>query len=199
MDGKPLKILIIDNHDSFTYNLVQMFAHFLVTVSVVTHDRHPEDIARYQPDLIVISAGPDAPEQAGQSLAIIKKYLGIVPIFGVCLGMQCLAQSLGGTIRRAPQIYHGKSSMVHHIGSESVLFKDLDSHFLVGRYHSLCVDWLDRPLDWQVTAVTEDGVIMALENKTKKAWGVQFHPESVLTPKGLKILQNLIEYVKQLS
>lgn len=181
-------ILLLDNYDSFTYNLADAFAPF-GHVLVVRHDRiDPEEIARLAPERIVLSPGPGRPEDAGICPEAVRRFAGRVPLLGVCLGHQCIAQVFGGTVGRAPAVRHGKSSSVHHDGGR--LFRGVTSPFRAGRYHSLVVAPGTLPPDLVVTARTEEGEIMALEHRHFPLFGVQFHPESVLTPEGKSIIRN---------
>ena len=185
-------IFLVDNYDSFTYNLVQAVGKLDPDVVVARNDRFdPDEVAARRPDAILISPGPGRPENAGRTIEMI----GVaererIPLLGVCLGHQALAACHGGTVRRAPAPRHGKSSRVEHDGRG--LFAGLSSPFEAGRYHSLVVSEEDLPEELVVTARSDDGLVMGLSHRTLPAFGVQFHPESVLTPEGEKLLANFL-------
>ena len=178
-------ILVIDNYDSFVYNIVQYLAQLGAKVDVKRNDEITVEQARDY-DGILISPGPGTPAQAGMCLTIIKELGGVVPIFGVCLGHQAIAEAFGATVSRAPELLHGKTSEVFH-SNEGVL-APLPSPFTATRYHSLAVERDTVPEDLEITGETESGVIMALRHKTMDIEGVQFHPESVLTEGGHQML-----------
>ncbi len=185
-------IFVVDNYDSFTYNLVQALGKLEARVEVARNDRFdPAAVAAARPRAIVISPGPGRPEAAGRSLAMIgdAERAGI-PLLGVCLGHQAIAAFHGGRVERAPAPRHGKSSAVSHDGS--VLFAGLPSPFEAGRYHSLVVRESGLPPELAVTATSDDGLVMALAHRSKPVYGVQFHPESVLTPEGERLLANFL-------
>jgi len=186
-----VRMLLIDNYDSFTYNLVQAFAAHGADVSVYRNDAISvaEGLA-LAPTHLVISPGPGRPEDAGVSLAMIEAFAGRVPILGVCLGHQCIVQQQGGEIVRAARLMHGKTSSVRHDGR--TVFEGLPQPFEVGRYHSLCVEQEALPDTLEVTAQTERGEIMGVRNKKLPIEGVQFHPESVLTPDGDDLMVNFM-------
>lgn len=191
-------LLIIDNYDSFTYNLYQYFAMLGERVCVYRHDEITiAEIEQLAPDYLVISPGPKAPQQAGISLAVIEHFAGKIPILGVCLGHQCIAEFFGANIVRAPKLMHGKTSLLHH--SSQGIFATLPSPFLVTRYHSLMVDAACLPECLEITAWTYDennstqSIIMGLRHKTMAIEGVQFHPESILTEYGLVMLNTFIK------
>ncbi|MGI9202576.1 MAG: anthranilate synthase component II [Woeseiaceae bacterium] len=185
------RILLIDNYDSFTYNLVQAFAALGADVLVHRNDvLSVEDAVALKPTHLVISPGPGRPENAGQSLAMIDAFAGDIPMLGVCLGHQCLVQSLGGDIVRAERLMHGKTSMVSHDGGG--IFAGMSQPFEAGRYHSLCVDEVSLPEQLVITAQTDRGEIMGVRHKTLALEGVQFHPESVLTPEGDTLMENFV-------
>ena len=191
MPAKP-RVLVIDNYDSFVYNLVQYLGELGAEPDVHRHDDITVDaIAAAQPHGILISPGPGRPEDAGVSNDVIRDLAGTVPILGVCLGHQCIGQVYGGDVIRAPAILHGKTSLVHHRG-QGVL-AGLPQPFEATRYHSLVVDPATLPAALEVTAETEDGVIMALRHRQLAVEGVQFHPESVLTPSGKQLLTNFLD------
>lgn len=190
-------LLIIDNYDSFTYNLYQYFAKLGEQVCVYRHDEITiAQIEQLAPDYLVISPGPKAPSQAGISLAAIEHFAGKLPILGVCLGHQCIAQYFGADIVRAPKLMHGKTSVIHHTGQG--VYKMLPESFSVTRYHSLMVDAKSLPDCLEVTAWSYDdedstAIIMGLRHKAMAIEGVQFHPESILSEYGLAMLNNFIE------
>ncbi|MGH9222783.1 MAG: anthranilate synthase component II [Acidimicrobiales bacterium] len=186
------RVLVIDNYDSFVYNLVQYLGELGAEPEVHRHDELTVDeIAAAAPDAILISPGPGRPEDAGVSNAVIEHLAGRFPILGVCLGHQCIGQVYGGNVVRAPSIVHGKTSVVHHRG-QGVL-AGLPQPFEATRYHSLVVERETLPAVLEVTAETEDGVIMALRHRELAVEGVQFHPESVLTPAGKQLLTNFLD------
>ena len=185
-------VLVVDNYDSFTYNLVQAVGKLDADVQVARNDRfEPDEVVRRRPRAILISPGPGRPEQAGGSLAMIDaaERAGI-PLLGVCLGHQALAAHHGGTVGRAPAPRHGKSSRISHDGTG--LFQGLPSPFEAGRYHSLVVEEKTLPAALRVTARSDDGLVMAIAHRELPAWGVQFHPESVLTPEGEILIANFL-------
>jgi len=188
---KHVRMLLIDNYDSFTYNLVQAFAAHGADVMVYRNDAISVDEAlELAPTHLVISPGPGRPENAGVSLAMIGAFAGRAPVLGVCLGHQSIVQQHGGDIVRAERLMHGKTSMVSH-DSQSI-FEGLSNPFEVGRYHSLCVEQESLPESLQVTAQTDRGEIMGVRHKTLPIEGVQFHPESVLTPEGDRLMVNFM-------
>ena len=190
-DFAHVRMLLVDNYDSFTYNLVQAFAAHGADVSVYRNDAISvaEGLA-LAPTHLVISPGPGRPEDAGVSLAMIEAFAGRVPILGVCLGHQCIVQQQGGEIVRAARLMHGKTSSVRHDGR--TVFEGLPQPFEVGRYHSLCVEHESLPDTLEVTAQTERGEIMGVRNRSLPIEGVQFHPESVLTPDGDDLMVNFM-------
>jgi len=184
-------MLLIDNYDSFTYNLVQAFAAQGAHVMVYRNDAISVDEAlRLEPTHLVISPGPGRPEDAGVSLEMIAAFAGEVPILGVCLGHQCLVQHFGGDIVRAERLMHGKTSMAKHDGK--TIFDGLPQPFEVGRYHSLCAERKALPDVLELTAETDRGEIMGVRHKELPLEGVQFHPESVLTPEGDQVMANFL-------
>ena len=185
-------ILVIDNYDSFTYNLVQYLGELGEEVVVRRNDEVTlDEIEASLPGRILISPGPGRPADAGISLELISRLSGRVPILGVCLGHQAIGQVFGGRVVRASTVVHGKASEIRHDGKS--IFKDLDSPFKAGRYHSLIVDRDSLPPCLEVSAETNDGVIMGLRHREKKVEGVQFHPESILTSEGKRLLRNFVE------
>lgn len=186
-------ILLIDNYDSFTYNLVQYFGELGAEPEVYRNDAISlEKIQRLKPEKIVISPGPGGPESAGISVDLIRKFSGKIPILGVCLGHQCLGYAFGGKIVRAQKLMHGKTSMIKHDGKE--IFKGIANPFEATRYHSLVIEKESLPDCLEITASTQDREqeIMAVRHKTLPLWGVQFHPESILTTEGKGILKNFL-------
>ncbi|TMK65909.1 MAG: aminodeoxychorismate/anthranilate synthase component II [Actinobacteria bacterium] len=186
------RVLVIDNYDSFVYNLVQYLGELGALPEVHRHDElSVDDVEAAAPDAILISPGPGRPEDAGISNAVIERLGDRIPILGVCLGHQCIGQVFGGRVVRAPSIVHGKTSMVYHRG-QGVL-AGLPQPFEATRYHSLVVERDTLPDVLEVTAETDDGVIMALRHRRLPVEGVQFHPESVLTPAGKALLTNFVD------
>ena len=186
-------LLLIDNYDSFTYNLYQYLAELGADVCVVRNDRiNVEDVDRMEPEQVVISPGPGTPEDAGASVSLIRHF-GIrqVPVLGVCLGHQCIGVAFGGIVEGAGEILHGKSSEIHHEGRG--VLSGLPSPLQAIRYHSLAVRREDLPPELEVTAWTENGIIMGLSHRSLPVEGVQFHPESIMTAGGKHILRNFLE------
>jgi anthranilate synthase/aminodeoxychorismate synthase-like glutamine amidotransferase len=184
-------ILVIDNYDSFTYNLVQYLGELGAEVQVIRNDKLAlEDIEQLAPDQLLISPGPCTPNEAGISVDAIKYYAGKLPLFGVCLGHQSLAYAFGGQIVRAERLMHGKTSMIHHDGK--TIFKGLPNPFEATRYHSLIVKRETLPTDFEISAETVEGEIMGLRHRPTGAEGVQFHPESILTGVGMDLLKNFL-------
>ena len=185
------KLLMIDNYDSFTYNIVQYFGELGVEVEVVLNDEvSVQDIAARAPDLLVVSPGPCSPAEAGVSVAAIQHFAGKLPILGVCLGHQAIGAALGGRIVRAQQLMHGKTSVI--TTTQQGVFADLPAQFTVNRYHSLAIERASCPAELDVTAWTDDGEIMGVRHKTLPIQGVQFHPESILTEHGHAMLKNFL-------
>jgi len=190
-------LLMIDNYDSFTYNLVQYFGELKTQVNVYRNDQITvEDVIKLKPEKIVISPGPCTPNEAGVSMELIKYFAGKLPILGVCLGHQSIGQVFGGRIVHAKQIMHGKTSMVHHNGS--YVFTGLTNPFEATRYHSLVIEKESLPDCLEITAWTEDQngeleEIMGVRHKTYAVEGVQFHPESILTQHGHQLLKNFLQ------
>ena len=185
-------ILMIDNYDSFTYNLVQYFGELGADMRVVLNDEMDlAGIEALKPEKIVISPGPCSPNEAGVSLRVIEAFAGRVPILGVCLGHQAIGQAFGGKVVHAMELMHGKTSPVTHIGAG--VFKDLPTPFTATRYHSLAVERASLPADLEVTAWTADGEIMGVKHRRFDVEGVQFHPESILTEHGHKMLENFLK------
>jgi anthranilate synthase component 2 len=185
-------VLLVDNYDSFTYNLYQYFGELGASARVIRNDALSADEAlALGPAAIVISPGPGTPDQAGITLELIKKAAGKVPLLGVCLGHQALGQAFGGQVVRAPRVMHGKTSPIHHDGRD--LFRGLPNPLEATRYHSLIVERDRLPDVLEVVAWTPEGEIMALKHQDHDTWGVQFHPESVLTPDGPALARNFLE------
>ena len=185
-------ILMIDNYDSFTYNLVQYFGELGADVKVVRNDEIDlAEVARLKPERIVISPGPCTPNEAGVSVPLIKEFAGKVPLLGVCLGHQSIGQAFGGHIVRAKTLMHGKTSLVHH--KDIGVFHGLPNPFTATRYHSLVIERETLPDCLEITAWTDDGEIMGVRHKTLAVEGVQFHPESILTEHGHDLLRNFLE------
>lgn len=191
MTAAAPRILLIDNYDSFTYNLVQAFAANGAEVLVYRNDViGVEDARALEPSHVVISPGPGRPEDAGISQSLIAAFAGVVPILGVCLGHQCLVSSFGGEIVRAERLMHGKTSQVTHDGR--TIYDGLSQPFEAGRYHSLGAERESLPPVLEVTAESENGEIMGVRHKSLPLEGVQFHPESVLTPEGDRLMINFM-------
>ncbi len=190
---KKKKILMIDNYDSFTYNLVHYFGELGQQIEVKRNDCLDFDfIEDLNPDMIVISPGPCTPKEAGLSVDIIKKYVGEKPILGVCLGHQAVAYAYGANIVRAGRLLHGKTSPIIH--DEKTSFQNLPNPFEATRYHSLLVEKESLPPEFEISAWTEEGEIMGIRHKEFSVEGVQFHPESILTKSGKDILRNFIDF-----
>jgi anthranilate synthase/aminodeoxychorismate synthase-like glutamine amidotransferase len=184
-------ILVIDNYDSFTFNLVQYLGELGAELVVKRNDEITlDEIERRRPEKLVISPGPCSPAEAGQSCAVIERFGPRVPLLGVCLGHQCIGQVYGGRVVRAERLMHGKTSMIYHHG-EGVL-RDLPNPFEATRYHSLLVERSSLPPDLRITAETPEQEIMGLQHRAFPVYGVQFHPESILTPHGKQILRNFL-------
>jgi len=191
-------LLMIDNYDSFTYNLVQYFGELGEEVGVYRNDEITlDEIARLKPARIVVSPGPCTPNEAGVSVPLIRRFAGEIPILGVCLGHQSIGQAFGGKIVHAKQLMHGKTSAIRH--GEAGVFKGLPNPFQATRYHSLVIEKASLPDCLEITAWTDDGEIMGVRHKTLAVEGVQFHPESILTEHGHKLLQNFLEEKRNLS
>jgi len=184
-------LLMIDNYDSFTYNLVQYLGELGEDVRVVRNDEITlDEISRLEPARVVISPGPCTPKEAGISVPLIERFAGRIPILGVCLGHQSIGQAFGGRIVHAGQLMHGKTSAIHHDGRG--VFRDLPDAFTATRYHSLAIERASLPACLEVSAWTEDGEIMGVRHKSAPVEGVQFHPESILTEHGHRLLENFL-------
>lgn len=189
-------LLMIDNYDSFTFNIVQYLAQLGEEVRVVRNDEiSVADIADLRPDRIVVSPGPCSPEEAGISVAAIQTYAGRIPLLGVCLGHQSIGAAFGGKVVRSVSLMHGKTSPIHHDGKG--LFAGLPNPFNATRYHSLVVERASLPACLEVTAWVENGEIMGLRHTELPVWGVQFHPESILTEGGMTLLDNFLKLSRQ--
>jgi anthranilate synthase/aminodeoxychorismate synthase-like glutamine amidotransferase len=185
-------ILMIDNYDSFTFNLVQYLGEMGEEIRVFRNNKiTPEEIEEMQPHHIVISPGPCTPNEAGISIPVIEKFAGRIPILGVCLGHQSIGQVFGGNVIRAENLMHGKTSQIYHDGKR--IFRDIPSPFTATRYHSLIIERESLPDCLEITAETEVGEIMGVRHKEYVVEGVQFHPESILTEHGKKLLRNFLE------
>ena len=186
-----MKLLMIDNYDSFVYNLVQYLGELGADPLVHRHDAVTlADLEALAPDAVLISPGPGRPENAGVSTAVIRWAAGRVPLLGVCLGHQAIGEAYGATVNRAPELLHGKTSLVHHDGVG--VLEGLPDPFTATRYHSLIVERETFPACLEVTAWTEDGLVMGLRHRDLPIWGVQFHPESYATQNGLALLANFL-------
>jgi anthranilate synthase/aminodeoxychorismate synthase-like glutamine amidotransferase len=191
-----MNIVVIDNYDSFTYNLVQYLGELGEHPAVIRNDAATVDeVAEMKPDAIVISPGPGTPDDAGISNDVIRKLAESIPILGVCLGHQCIGAVYGARIVQAPAILHGKTSEISH--DDSPIFKGIPSPLIATRYHSLVIDSKSVPKDLIVTAQTEDGTIMAVQHKDLPVYGVQFHPESILTQYGHEMLKNFLSLISR--
>jgi len=185
-------VLLVDNYDSFTYNLYQYLGELGAEVRVVRNDELSAEAAiALATDRIVISPGPGTPDQAGITLDLIRRAAGRIPVLGVCLGHQALGQAFGGDVRRAPKLMHGKTSQIHHDGKG--LFAGVPDPFTATRYHSLVVERSSVPESLEITAWTDDGIVMGLRHREHALEGVQFHPESILTTVGKDLLRNFLD------
>lgn len=186
-------LLMIDNYDSFTYNLVQYLKELHNDVLVHRNDEISlSDIKNLQPECVVISPGPGRPEDAGITLSLIKKFAGVIPILGICLGHQAIAQAFGARIIRAKKVMHGKTSLIYH--DESDIFSGIKMPLTATRYHSLVIEKDSLPNDFNTIAWTDESEIMGIQHKTLPLTGLQFHPESILTEQGHTLLQNFINH-----
>ena len=192
-------ILLIDNYDSFSYNVYQLIAGIRPDVQVIRNDAMTcEEIETMAPDAIFISPGPGKPEDTGVCFEVIKKLGGKIPIFGICIGLQSIVTVFGGVVSYASRLMHGKSSLVYH-ADDSLLFAGMPNPFQAGRYHSLSAVPERLPDCLRVTATADDGEIMAVAHRTLPIFGVQFHPESILTPEGEIIIRNFLAYAGTFS
>lgn len=189
-------ILLIDNYDSFSYNLYQLIGQIDEDINVFRNDKITlDEISKLNPSMIVLSPGPGRPEDAGICIDIVKEFYDKIPILGVCLGHQSICMTFGGVISYASELMHGKSSIISL--SDDLIFKGLDKEITVGRYHSLSLKDETLPKELEVIARSDDGEIMAVKHEKFNVYGLQFHPESILTPDGLSILTNFSELIKE--
>lgn len=187
-----MKVLVIDNYDSFTFNLVQLLGKFKCKILVKRNDEISlDEIIKTKPDKILISPGPKKPEDSKISLQVIKEFVSTIPVLGVCLGHQAIALNFGGKVVKAFLPVHGKTSKILH--DNKTIFKHISQNFNAMRYHSLIVDKDSLPFELEISAQTEDGIIMAIRHKTFPVEGIQFHPESILTEYGSKIISNWLK------
>lgn len=192
------KTLVIDNYDSFTYNLVHFLGELGADIIVRRNDKITlEEIAAMAPQAIVLSPGPCTPNEAGICLAVIDRFKSTIPMLGVCLGHQAMGQALGGDVVRAPSLFHGKTSNIHHTGKG--IFRGLNNDFEATRYHSLIVKADTLPDELEVTATTDDGLIMGMQHKSLPLHGVQFHPESIASENGHALLQNFLNIARDFN
>ena len=190
-------ILLIDNYDSFSYNLYQLAASVEADIKVIRNDGYTvEEIEKMGPAALILSPGPGRPSEAGICEEAIKRFSGRIPILGVCLGHQAICEAFGGTVTYARELMHGKQSKVYQ-GGRGRLFKGMGPQFMAARYHSLAAEAGSLPEELVVTAEADDGEVMALEHREYPVFGVQFHPESVMTPDGMKMMENFMEVVKK--
>ena len=188
-------IVVIDNYDSFTFNLVQYLGELHDDIRVFRNDKIAvKDLQRLEPDAIIISPGPCTPKEAGISVEVIKQLGPVIPVFGVCLGHQSIGYAFGGDVIRAPYLMHGKVSEVTHDGK--TIFSNVPNPFIATRYHSLIIDRTTCPECLEISAQTDDGIIMAVRHRQYNIEGVQFHPESILTTAGKTILKNFIDGIR---
>ncbi len=193
-----MDILVIDNYDSFTYNLVHLLGGLGANPTVRRNDKVAlEEIAAMAPEAIVLSPGPCTPTEAGICLELVKEFHGQTPIFGVCLGLQSIAQAFGGDIVASPTLMHGKVSAISHTATG--VFASIESPFEATRYHSLCVARENLSQDFEITARTEDGVIMGLAHRHGPTHGVQFHPESIASKNGDKMMKNFLDIARKFN
>jgi anthranilate synthase component II len=186
-----VKALLIDNFDSFTFNLAQYLGALGADPVVVRNNAPVGDLVALNPDVVVISPGPGHPDDAGCCLDAIRAFAGKVPVLGVCLGHQAIGVAFGGTVGRAEAVMHGKTSLIHH--QDQGVFRGLPNPFTATRYHSLVIQNDSVPQELEVTARTSDGVIMGVRHRTHAVEGVQFHPESIMTPQGLSLMRNFLD------
>lgn len=192
------RILVIDNYDSFTYNLVHFLGELGADITVKRNDKITlDEIAAMAPEAIVLSPGPCTPNEAGICLALIERFKSDIPILGVCLGHQAIGQAMGGEVVRAPALVHGKTSRIDHTGKG--LFRGLNKGFEATRYHSLIVERDSLPEQLEITASTEDGLIMGMQHKSLPVHGVQFHPESIASENGHALLQNFLNLARDFN
>ena len=184
-------ILLIDNYDSFTYNLYQYMGIFHDDIKVIRNDEMSlAEIRELKPEKIVLSPGPKSPKEAGVCMDVVKEFYDKIPILGICLGHQCIGEALGGTVSYAKKLFHGKQSLIHHDGTS--VFEGIDTPIKVARYHSLAVQKLDLPDCLRILAETEDEEIMAMRHREYPVVGLQFHPESIYTEHGKRMIENFV-------
>jgi para-aminobenzoate synthetase component 2 len=189
--SQPRMTFLLDNYDSFTYNLAQYFGQLGQTLDVRRNDQITlDEIETLAPERIVISPGPGIPQNAGITIALIRRFAGKIPILGVCLGHQAIGHAFGGRVIRAPHLFHGKTSEIRH--DSKTIFRGLPQPFTATRYHSLIVERKSLPRELEISAETSDGLIMGLRHRKLLVEGVQFHPESVLTDSGMPLLRNFL-------
>ncbi|HEY0854438.1 MAG TPA: aminodeoxychorismate/anthranilate synthase component II [Devosia sp.] len=193
-----MKLLVIDNYDSFTYNLVHFLGELGADPTVVRNDKITlDEIEQMAPEAILLSPGPCTPNEAGICLSLIDRFAPTVPLLGVCLGHQAIGQAMGGDVIRAPHLMHGKTSRINHTGKG--IFRGLNAGFEATRYHSLIVKQETLPEALEVTASTDDGLIMGVQHKTMPVHGVQFHPESIASENGHALLQNFLNIARDFN
>jgi len=186
-----MKILVIDNYDSFTYNLVQLLGKEVSSIVVKRNDKiTTKEIAKLNPDKILISPGPGKAEDSNVSLECVKQFGGRIPILGVCLGHQAIGIAFGGNVIKAPELMHGKTSLINH--DQNTIFKNIPQKFSATRYHSLIIENDSLPSELEISAYTDDNVIMGIRHRTFPIEGIQFHPESILTTEGKNIINNWV-------
>jgi anthranilate synthase component 2 len=193
-----MRLLFIDNYDSFTYNLVHFLGELGAEPTVYRNDKITlDEIAALAPEAIVLSPGPCTPNEAGICLSLVERFRKQTPILGVCLGHQAIGQALGGTVTRAPTLMHGKTSRISHTGKG--LFRGLNDNFSATRYHSLIVARENLPKDLEITATADDGIIMGMQHRRDPLHGVQFHPESIASENGHALLQNFLNLARDFN
>jgi len=193
-----MNVLVIDNYDSFTYNLVHFLGELGAELTVHRNDKITlDEIAALAPEAIVLSPGPCTPNEAGICLSLVDRFKAEIPIFGVCLGMQSMGQAFGGDIVRAPTLMHGKVSRIHH--TSQGVFRGINNDFEATRYHSLVIKPETCPAELEVTATAPDGEIMGVQHKTFPVHGVQFHPESIASENGHAILKNFLDIARDFN
>ncbi len=187
-------ILLIDNYDSFTYNLYQYVGTFRRDIKVVRNDRITiQEIREMMPDKIILSPGPKSPKEAGICMDVVKEFYDKIPILGICLGHQCIGEALGGKVTYAKEIFHGRQSLIDHSGKS--IFTGIDTPINVARYHSLAVEKESLPEDFEILSETKDGEIMAMKHRKYPVVGLQFHPESIFTEHGKRMMENFVSGV----
>ena len=193
-----MRLLVIDNYDSFTYNLVHYLGELGADPTVIRNDKITvEGVAEFAPEAIVLSPGPCTPNEAGICLPLLSALAPTIPILGVCLGHQAMGQAFGGEVVRAPELMHGKTCAITHTGKG--LFRGLNAHFLATRYHSLVVKRDTLPAALEITATSDDGLIMGMQHRTYPSHGVQFHPESIASENGHALLQNFLNIARDFN